>query len=79
MVSLNRCYMLLAMGNTYPNVQELRALGFKWFQGERSWKLALENHPMNTRQLQKKLLARLHALEENGVRFVRYTESGIEA
>lgn len=78
MVNLNRAYMLLAMGNTYPNVSELRALGFVWFNGERSWKLNLEGHPMNTAKFQKKLLARLHALEENGVRFVKYTSDGIE-
>lgn len=79
MVSINAAYMLIAMGNTYGNLSELKALGFQFQNGQRTWELNLDNHPMNNPKQRKKLEARLTALEENGVRFVKYTSKGIES
>lgn len=78
MVTTNGVYMLLAMGNTYANLPELKALGFVFENGARVWKCDLEKHPMNNSKQRKRLEARLTELEEKGVRFVKYTNAGIE-
>lgn len=77
MVTLNGVYQLVAMGNTYANKDELKALGFNFANGPREWRVDIENHPMNNSKQRKALLARLTALEERGVRFAVYTTKGI--
>lgn len=77
MVTLNGVYQLVAMGNTYANTAELKALGFAWNNGQREWRVDIDHHPMNNSKQRKKLLERLTKLEEQGVRFAVYTTKGI--
>lgn len=76
MVTVNRVHMLIATGNTYGNLPLLKRVGFQFFNGERSWKLNVERHPMNNTKQKKKLEAMLTELEEGGVRFIVYLTDG---
>lgn len=74
MVLLNRVYALCMMGNTYPNLDAIRATGARYDNGARLWTLNISKHPMNNTKQRKKLEAMLTALEERGVQIVLYRE-----
>lgn len=67
MVDVTRATYALLMGNTYPNKDEIRALGATFDNSARAWKLPIEKHPMNNTKQRAALVKRLNALEERGV------------
>lgn len=69
MVSVNRVAYLIAGGNTYGNLDGLRAVGGKFDNGSKTWRIMIETHPLNNTKQRKVLEAKLSELEENGVRF----------
>lgn len=76
MVRLNHVFSLCMMGNTYPNLEAIKATGARWDNGAHLWTLNVKNHPMNNVRQRKKLEAMLTALEEKGVQFVLYLDTG---
>ena len=76
MVLLNRVASIVLMGNTYANLDGIKATGARWDNGAKMWTLNIEKHPMNNVRQRKKLEAMLTALEERGVQVVKYLKDG---
>lgn len=72
MVSLSNVDYFILTGNTYANLDLIRACGARWDNGARYWQLQVNKHPMNNSKQKKKLQDMLNKLEENGVRFVAW-------
>lgn len=76
MVSLNRVDYFVLQGNTYANLDLIRATGARWDNGSRFWTLQIHRHPLNNAKQKKKLQDMLNRLEEQGVRFIAWYIDG---
>jgi hypothetical protein len=76
MVSINRVDYFVITGNTYANLDTLRAVGARWDNGARMWTVQIHKHPLNNVKQKKALTAMLNKLEENGVRFIAWYIDG---
>lgn len=76
MVSLNNVDYFVLTGNTYANLDTIRATGARWDNGARFWKVQIKGHPLNNVKQKKRLQEMLNKLEENGVRFIAWYLDG---